>query len=878
VFKIRNISSLYLVLILLLASAVSGFSQAVVACYNVPDYTPVGKTITICQGATINLRGDNCSGTPTSVTYRWNNTTSSYSSVNFPRNFFTQDTGRWVLTVTDGSIVSRDTLNVRFFAKTAFSITNGDFTTKCQGSNINLSSTVSAFISDYRWYINEAVGAPIGINSTLTVSSVPESTADYIVTARDLNNCLLSDTIFVWEISKPPIELGADRTICSGQTTTLSSPSTTGGTFSYAWSTGATTSTINVTTAGKYWLRVTGPFPYPCSNSDTINVFVTPAPKLSVSATPAEICFGNSAQLNTTLTTAGTAPYIYKWTPAASLSNAGILNPVASQTATTTYKVHITDSGGTGGCKDSVNIQVVVNPKINVNMNFIDSTICRNSPVTLGAAVSGGTPGVSPTYTYAWKPTASLNDPFLINPVASPSVNTLYTLIATDSKACTDSAKTNIRISNFAVSISEGDDATICTGDSIRLTTAVSGGASGYTYTWSPAAQVSSVTSASVYGKPVVSNSVFAVIVKDGKGCELTDQIIVDLYDLPVSNAGLNDTVCLGSSANISGTLTSATSGPYVYRWTNNADDNILTGISHAVNHNATVDYFLEITDGRSCRSAKSPKKIVVLPNPFVPLTDVDTFQCTGLTVLLDALHANNNGYEFSWFDQDNTDLGNTTSIVVGDPGNYSVTIVNPVSGCESTVVKKVSFIETPGSVVVSSMEEVEVDEALELVAVATGLELVYTWSSSGQGTFDGMGDIVFYNPEIADTGYVEIFVQVENICGMVDTVHTIKVYKKPQAANDKIIYIPTAFSPKSTNPDNLTLKVFAPAISESNFTFEVFNRWGQLIYKTEEYSEAATTGWDGHNHAMGVYTYIVKGEFVDGEKFAKTGNATLVR
>jgi hypothetical protein len=48
------------------------------------------------------------------------------------------------------------------------------------------------------------------------------------------------------------------------------------------------------------------------------------------------------------------------------------------------------------------------------------------------------TGGVTP-YTYAWSPTASLNNPAIATPLASPTVTTTYTLTVTGSNACSGS-------------------------------------------------------------------------------------------------------------------------------------------------------------------------------------------------------------------------------------------------------------------------------------------------------------------------------------------------------------------------------------------------------------------------------------------------------
>ncbi len=83
------------------------------------------------------------------------------------------------------------------------------------------------------------------------------------------------------------------------------------------------------------------------------------AAPLSVTATaePAEICAGESSQLNA-LASGGTGNYTYSWIPADGLSDPNIQNPVATPASTTTYSVTVND--GNGNVTD--NVTVTVNP------------------------------------------------------------------------------------------------------------------------------------------------------------------------------------------------------------------------------------------------------------------------------------------------------------------------------------------------------------------------------------------------------------------------------------------------------------------------------------------------------------------------------------
>ncbi|HYG18247.1 MAG TPA: gliding motility-associated C-terminal domain-containing protein, partial [Ohtaekwangia sp.] len=138
-----------------------------------------------------------------------------------------------------------------------------------------------------------------------------------------------------------------DYLICAGESITLEVI----GTFtSYAWSTGATGSSITATDDGTYTVDVTAV--NGCVLTATRDVTGLPAPGVVVTATPQQINEGESTQLSA----AGLENF--QWTPEESLTTApNIADPVANPLVTTTYTVTGTDANG---CTGTATIQVTV--------------------------------------------------------------------------------------------------------------------------------------------------------------------------------------------------------------------------------------------------------------------------------------------------------------------------------------------------------------------------------------------------------------------------------------------------------------------------------------------------------------------------------------
>ncbi|WP_341841275.1 PKD domain-containing protein [Chitinophaga caseinilytica] len=86
---------------------------------------------------------------------------------------------------------------------------------------------------------------------------------------------------------------------------------------------------------------------------------------------------------------------------------------------------------------------------------------------------------------------------------------------------------------------------------------------------------------------------------------------------------------------------------------------------------------------------------------------------------------------------------------------------------------------------------------------------------------------------------------------------------------------VPTAFSP---NGDGINDKWEIKGFGILRYDMKVFNRWGQLMFQSNDQK----LGWDGRFNGtvqpMDAYAFVLNIEFTDGNKITKTGNVTLLR
>jgi gliding motility-associated-like protein len=101
------------------------------------------------------------------------------------------------------------------------------------------------------------------------------------------------------------------------------------------------------------------------------------------------------------------------------------------------------------------------------------------------------------------------------------------------------------------------------------------------------------------------------------------------------------------------------------------------------------------------------------------------------------------------------------------------------------------------------------------------------------------------------------------------------KVCKDVQAVINPLVDVPNAFTPLSGDL-NSVIKVMGFGIVK--LKFDIWNRWGQLVFSTSDQQ----IGWDGkfkgQLQPMDVYMYTLSVEYFDGKKLTKKGDITLIR
>ncbi len=125
-----------------------------------------------------------------------------------------------------------------------------------------------------------------------------------------------------------------------------------------------------------------------------------------------------------------------------------------------------------------------------------------------------------------------------------------------------------------------------------------------------------------------------------------------------------------------------------------------------------------------------------------------------------------------------------------------------------------------------------------------------------------------------------------------VQTTFTVTVFKDGCEASDSLtvyvdygegqVYVPTAFSPNDDGVNDL-FKIYAGPMVTRIKTFYVFDRWGEHVYKYEDFDpKDPSLGWngklDGKPMNPAVFVWFAEVEFVDGSTQLLEGEVTLMR
>lgn len=390
----------------------------------------------------------------------------------------------------------------------------------------------------------------------------------YTVTVTDAVGCSATGSYTVIEATDLTIEVtGTDVTTCEAGDGSATVNVTSGvSPYTYAWSNGASTQTIDDLTGGTYTVTVTDA--RGCTATESVTITEPPAIEVSVVATDI-LCPDATDGEATANVIGGTAPFTYAW------SNGG-------NTATITnlgggeYSVTVTDANG---CEASDTVMIMEAPQIMLDINA-DEIVCgANGSTNATAQVTGGVP----PYSFLWSNGVMTQTIIGLTPGS-------YDVTVTDANGCT--ATDNLTVTAVILEATVRKQDALCFGEASGYAVIeVTGGTEPYTYAWSNEATTDSIGD--------LTAGMYSVTVTDANDCEIIEMVeITQPTDISITFDASN-LVCVGESdGSITANVTGGTQ-PYTYLWSNGETTQTITDLTAGT-------YTVTVTDANDCEAVAS--------------------------------------------------------------------------------------------------------------------------------------------------------------------------------------------------------------------------------------------------------------------------------
>lgn len=439
----------------------------------------------------------------------------------------------------------------------------------------------------------------------------------------------------------------------------------------------------------------------------------------------------------------------------------------------------------------------------------------------------------SPTYTYQSMGTKSVQ------------------LVATDTKGCRDTVIKNVNILDKPPLSLAFRDTLICTPDAVQLNAIGNG-----LFSWRPDGAMVNSNTATPTVAPVTTTTF--IVQLDDNGCLNFDSVKVRVVDHVTLQAMNDTTICQTDTIRLY-----VQSDGLKYSWTPASQVLNATQQNPSVVTRFTTNYQVTASIG----SCTATDQVVVTT---IPYPDADAGADTTICFATSArLKASTEANSFVWLQE---------------PSLSNLNTLNPVATPKSTTAYILSAYDNKGcpkpgydTVVVNVLPDINAFAGRDTsVVVGQLLQL----QATGGTRYQWAPATNLSNPQVADpsatyntpsTGII-YQVLVYNQAGCIDSAFVkVKVFQSMPS-----VFVPNAFTPNSDGRND-QLRPVAVGIARIDY-FQIFNRWGQLVFRTTTNEH----GWDGtiagKLQPSGTYVWMVKAVDYTGAPYVQRGTLVLVR
>ena len=692
------------------------------------------------------------------------------------------------------------------------------------------------------------------------------SAGNYSVEVVDTNGCINTTQIAVVERPLPVFSIaGADFFCAGGQTQLSVTPAQT----AYQWSGGQTTNGISVSQPGLVVVTVTNE--YGCRASNNINIQRIPLPDpdpgierfLSCDVTSVTLGGGGGSQ---------GSQFTYQWTgPGITPQNQQLPQPTVNLAGS--YSLVVTNQQyGCVSLPETVAVTDLTNNPA-VVLQVLDILDCNTSTVVIdGTQSAGGSAIIYQWYNELLQPIP--NAPGNQLTVTNPSLFYLQVVDTITGCANIDSIEVTSNV-DYPVAEAGPTDRLDCRRPRLSLDGTGSQTGSDIRYQWTTLGGI--IDSGATSIQPVVAAPgwYYLRVTDISNGCNNIDSVFITRNNTPPvavtsPNQELN---CLVEGVTITGQGSSA-GDIFRYQWLLNtqpiAGANTLDWFT-----NTAGIYTLEVlNDDNGC---KATAQVLITRDETEPrglVAQTDTPTCFGDldgSIVVVSVDGGTPPFSYSLNGRPLAQLGFFDDL---GAGTYTLSVVD-AKGCDyetQVVIPEANDLQVElGPDQELTLGEIAIINAQVTVPVEelTGIK----WQTVVSLPCDSC---LTHELQLTESTQFYILVVDENGCTASDLV-TIFVRR------ERDVYIPNAFSPNGDGRNDVFMPFAAPAAIKKINAFQVYNRWGEIMYEVYDCpANDPVYGWDGTHRGQfmnaGPYVWTLEVTFFDDEVEFFKGEVILMR
>lgn len=475
----------------------------------------------------------------------------------------------------------------------------------CDGTPVVFSFNGSGNITGYNWDLGSGGATSTQQSHTYTYSGVGTYTVTLVV---EVTGCF-DTAVQTVTVNPVPVVVATNDTMFCTSVSSLQLNASGGTTYSWSPTTGLSdpnianpVATLTPPAAVTYTVIVSNQSQ--CTASESVSIGFYPVTQVNAGI-DTSICLNPGSYRDSVQLTA-TGANTYQWTPANTLTNGNIANPVSRPSVNTTYTVWGTD---VNGCRSIDSIVVfVLDPLLNIIVDDV-ANICIGDTGILNVINQGAS-------SYTWTPNQFIVNGSSYSPGFYPPDTTVYYLnVDNYCYMKNDSVVVNVQPLPTLTFITPDS---LCIGESEEVF--VSGAQS---YVWDTDSSIVSGINTNTLIVSPDSSQTYYVTATSQYGCVRYDSVFVTVFPLPYTFAG-DDTLIYRETK---GALNGVTTADW-YEWSPPTAIEDIRNLSSVIEPTKTIQYYLSTVDSHGCRNLDSVLvtvqvlTILDLPTAFSPNGD----------------------------------------------------------------------------------------------------------------------------------------------------------------------------------------------------------------------------------------------------------------